>query len=390
MAENKEKLYKTKHRGVIDADGHVLEAADLWEKNCEEKYRSRAVRLGLDDKGYERLEVNGKPSKFIHHGVLGILGAMGMLSREQWQWDFHRKWGEVAAYGAVNAKDRIKRLDAENLAAAIIYPTIGLGWECECEDAEVAQAMTRAYNRWIVDWCSDSGGRLIPVAHLSLLDPVASAIEMERAVKDGCKGAWVGSFAHDRKPHGHPDHDPLFAKAQELDIPLGVHPTVSPLWAHSGLYSREYMGDKLFFNNVIGTDAARQAMTSFIQYGTFDRFPNLKIVMLESGAGWVSYLLDRWDDVYKSHFGHTLKIKDKPSNYFKRNIYISADPDEHSLPAMIELCGEDRFFWASDFPHPDHIGDYLEELEETADKLTPSASQKLMGENVKQAYHLAV
>lgn len=389
MAENGEKLYRTKYQGVIDADGHVLEAADLWEKNCEEKYRSRAVRLGLDDKGYERLEVNGKPSKFIHHGVLGILGAMGMMSRERWQWDFHRKWGEVAAYGAVNAKERIKRLDAENLAAAIIYPTIGLGWECECEDAELAQAMTRAYNRWIVDWCSDSGGRLIPVAHLSLMDPEASAKEMERAVKDGCKGAWVGSFTHTRKPHGHPDHDPLYAKAQELDIPLGVHPTVSPLWAHSGLYSREYVGDKLFFGNVIGTDAARQAMTSFIQYGTFDKFPKLKIVMLESGAGWVSYLLDRWDDVYKSHFGHTLKIKDKPSNYFRRNIYISADPDEHSLPAMIELCGEDRFFWASDFPHPDHIGDYLEELEETAEKLTPSASRKLLGENVKQVYRLA-
>ena len=102
-----EKLYRTKYDGVIDADGHVLEAADLWEKNCEEKYRSRAVRLGLDSEGYERLEVNGKPSKFIHHGVLGILGAMGMLSRDHWQWDFHRKWGEVAAYGAVDAKERI-------------------------------------------------------------------------------------------------------------------------------------------------------------------------------------------------------------------------------------------------------------------------------------------
>jgi predicted TIM-barrel fold metal-dependent hydrolase len=112
--------------------------------------------------------------------------------------------------------------------------------------------------------------------------------------------------------------------------------------------------------------------------------------MLESGAGWVSYLLDRWDDVWKSHFGHTLSIKEKPSEYFRRNIFISADPDEHSLPAMIQLCGEDRFFWASDFPHPDHIGDYLEELDEIAAKLKPAARKKLLGENVKQAYHLNV
>jgi predicted TIM-barrel fold metal-dependent hydrolase len=390
MTQNGEKIYRTKHKGVIDADGHVLEDATLWERYCEEKYRPYAVRLGVDDEGYQRLEVNGKPSKFIHHGVLGILGAMGMLSRENWRWDFHRKWGEVAAWGAVNARERIERLEKENLAGAIIYPTIGLGWECECPDADVAQAMCRAYNRWIIDWCSESGGKLIPVAHLSLMDPPASAREMERAVKDGCKGAWVGSFCHTRKPHGHPDHDPLFAKAQELDIPLGIHPTVSPLWAHSSLYDRQYTGHQRFFDNVVGTDAARQVLTSLIQHGTFDKFPNLKIVMLESGAGWVSYLLDRWDDVWKSHFGHTLSIKEKPSEYFRRNIYISADPDEHALPAMLQLCGEDRFFWASDFPHPDHIGDYLEELDEIAAKLKPAARKKLLGENVRQAYHLSV
>jgi predicted TIM-barrel fold metal-dependent hydrolase len=390
VTEINKEIYKTKHKGVIDADGHVLEAADLWEKYCEEKYRPYAVRLGKDERGLQYLEVNGRPSKFIRRGVLGILGAMGMLSRDHYKWDFHRQWGEVAAWGAVDAKERVERLKKENLAGAIIYPTIGLGWECECEDAEVAQAMTRAYNRWIVDWCSDSGGRLIPVAHLSLLDPEASAKEMERAVRDGCKGAWVGSFSHTRKPHGHPDHDPLYAKAQELDIPLGIHPTVSPLWARSGLYSRDYTGDQRFFENVVGTDGARQAMTSFIQYGTFDKFPGLKIVILESGAGWVSYLLERWDDVWKSHFGHTLAIKEKPSTYFKRNIYISADPDEHSLPAMIQLCGEDRFFWASDFPHPDHVGDYLEELDEIAAKLKPAARKKLLGENVRQAYHLDV
>ena len=91
---------------MIDADGHVLEAAGLWEKYCEAKYKPLAVRLGKDDRGLQYLEVNGKPSKFIRRGVLGILGAMGMLSRDNWQWDFHRQWGEVAALGAVDAKER--------------------------------------------------------------------------------------------------------------------------------------------------------------------------------------------------------------------------------------------------------------------------------------------
>ncbi len=119
-------------------------------------------------------------------------------------------------------------------------------------------------------------------------------------------------------------------------------------------------------------------------------FPRLKIVLLEVGAGWISNWLDRMDDVYNSYIGHALPLKEKPSFYFKRNVLISADPDEHALPAMIELCGEDRFFWASDFPHPDHVGNYIAELDEIADQLAPSARQKLLGENVMRAYNCAM
>jgi uncharacterized protein len=81
-------------------------------------------------------------------------------------------------------------------------------------------------------------------------------------------------------------------------------------------------------------------------------------------------------------------LKEKPSVYFHRNVWISADPDERALPAIIELEGADRFFWASDFPHSDHVSNYVEELEETADKLPPAARQKLLGDNVAQLYKL--
>ena len=137
MALLKETIQKTRYSNVIDADGHVLEAPDCWEKYIEAKYKTRAVRVRKDERGYEYVEIGGKPSKFNRHGAIGILGAMGMLSRDNWQWDYHRGWGEVAGFGAVDAKERIQRLDAEGLAAAIIYPTIGLAWETECDDGEL-------------------------------------------------------------------------------------------------------------------------------------------------------------------------------------------------------------------------------------------------------------
>jgi predicted TIM-barrel fold metal-dependent hydrolase len=382
-----EQIRSLKYPGGVDADGHILEDPNLWESYCEAKYKATALRIKDDGDGLQYFEIGGKPSKVNRKGAFGGLAAMGEVTREKGSFDPRRKYGENAPFGAMDAKERVQRLDKENLRAAIIYPSIDLSWETECDDADYAQAMTRAYNRWIADWCSDSGGRLIPVAHLSLGNPAAAAAELERAVKAGHKGGWVVQFTMTRKPHAHPDHDVLFAKAQELDVPLGLHVSLEPQWAWPGRYDREYVRKQTFFLNVTASDALRHALTSFMQYGTFDKFPRLKIVLLEVGAGWIGYWLDRMDAVYDSVMGRGVPLKEKPSYYFKRNVWISADPDEHSLPAMMQLCGEDRFFWASDFPHPDHTGNYIEELEECAEKLTPSARRKLLGDNVLHTYN---
>jgi uncharacterized protein len=388
MARIEETFHKFKYPGAVDADGHILEAADCWEKYCEAKYKPTAIRVKTDDEGYQYFEIGGKPSRVSRRGLpFCNIGAMGEITREKGTINHKRKYGEDVPLGAMDAKERLVRLDREGLDAVIVYPSLGLSWETECDDAEYAQAMTRAYNRWLIDWCSDSGGRLIPVAHLSLGDPKAAAAELERAVKAGCKGAWVVQFVMNGKPHAHPDHDVLFAKAQELDVPLAVHPSLEPQWALPGRYHLEYIRKQGFFLNVTASDSIRHALVSFIQYGTFEKFPKLKIVILEVGAGWASYWLDRMDAVYDSVIGRSLPIKDKPSNYFKRNVWISADPDEHSLPAMMQLCGEDKFFWATDFPHPDHTGDYMKELEELADKLPASARTKVLGENVLRVYN---
>ena len=388
MSSTLEGIEKLKFSGAVDADGHILEDAGLWDRYLEAKYQSRAVRIRLDDKGLEYLEIGGRPSKVFRGGMLGGLSAMGNTRDGNQQ--YSPTYGGAAPYGAMDPNERLQRIEAEGLAAAFLYPTLSLLYETETEDAELAQAYTRAYNRYIVDFCSGSGGRLIPVAHLSLGDPEAAAAELERAVKAGCKGGWVCQFVMTRKPHAHPDHDVLFRKAQELDVPLGIHPSLEPPWALPGRYDRQYTRGQFFFLNVTAADAIRHAFTSFFQYGTFDKFPKLKLVLLEAGAGWISYWLDRLDAVWATALGRTVPLKERPSFYFKRNCWISADPDERALPAMVELCGADKFFWASDFPHPDHVGNYIEEVQEMGAKLKPEARAKVLGENVMKVYGCAV
>ncbi len=384
MSSSLEGIQKLKYKGAVDADGHILEDAGLWDRYIEPKYKDRAVRVRTDKDGLEFLEIAGKPSRIFSGGRLGGLSAMGTTRDDRWQ--NRPTYGGMAPFGAMDSKERLARIEAEGLDAAFLYPTLSLVYETETEDPELAQAYTRAYNRYIVDYCADSGGRLIPVAHLSLGDPKAAAKELERAVKAGCRGGWVAQFVMTRKPHAHPDHDVLFAKAQELDVPLGIHPSLEPPWAQPGRYDRKYTRGQFYFLNVTAADAIRHAFTSFFQYGTFDKFPKLKLVLLEAGAGWISYWLDRLDAVYATTMGNTVPLKEKPSSYFQRNCWISADPDERALPAMVELCGADKFFWASDFPHPDHVGNYIEEVEKMASKLSPDARAKVLGDNVMRVY----
>src|SRR5215472_9627393 len=154
---------------IIDADGHILEPADLWVEYLEEKYRPRGIKIKCDENGLEFLEYDGKPAQLMRHGVLHTLGAMGR-NAEELRPSPSRTYLNSAPFGSMNMKERLQLLDQDGIDKAILYPTIGLLWEAEVEDAELSAAYCRAYNRWIADFCRDSGGRLIPIAHLSLLD----------------------------------------------------------------------------------------------------------------------------------------------------------------------------------------------------------------------------
>jgi len=389
MERPTEQIRKLKYAGAVDADGHILESAKCWEEYCDPKFAANAVRIKEDKEGLEYLEINGVPSRVNRGGSFGAVAQMGQVTRTKGQFDRRIKYGERLPLGAADAKERIERLDKEGLEAVIIYPSLALSWESECEDAQYAQAMTQAYNRWISDWCADSGNRLVPVAHLSLGDPKAAAAELERAVKAGHKGGFVVQFTMNRKPHAHPDNDVLFAKAQELDVPLGIHVSLEPQWCWPGRYDKEYVRKQQWFLILTATDAVRHALASFMQNGTFDKFPKLKLVILEVGAGWIQYWCDRMDAIYESHAGRGVPLKEKPSFYFKRNVWVSADPDEKSLPAMVQLCGSDRFFWATDFPHPDHTASYVEAVEELAGQIPGEQDRRnVLGDNVRRVYRI--
>ncbi|TVS14799.1 MAG: amidohydrolase [Gammaproteobacteria bacterium] len=368
------------YAGTVDADGHILEPPDLWETYLEERYRDRALRIRVDDEGYEYLEIDRRPSQRSTKGSLGLLGAMGS---DDMRPSPERRYADSMPFGACDAKQRLELLDEENLEAALLYPTLGLLWEVELTDPELSLAYCRAYNRWIADFCRDSGGRLVPIAQLTLLDPEGSAAELERAVADGCRGAWVNPFNHRRVIHGHSDHDVLFAACCALDVPLAIHPTFTPHGAAEGIFDWPREGrpwaEAIWLRSIV-----QQALISFFSLGTLERFPELRLGVLEAGSGWIGAMLDRLDA-----FSESLNIQ-RPSatELFRRQCFISGDPDETAAPHVIDHVGADCFMWATDYPHPDHPHTWVDDLTRYADQLAPDTRAKVLGGNVRRIYRL--
>ncbi len=145
---------RTVYSGVIDADGHINEPGDLWLKYIDPQFRDRAICLGVEPDGRERLQIDGRPSRYLTAELLSRGRTMGMSFEERASY-MDVPYDESIPFGGNDPKERLQLLDMEGLDKALIYPTLSLEWESEVDDADLAMAYARAYNRWVVDFCSD-------------------------------------------------------------------------------------------------------------------------------------------------------------------------------------------------------------------------------------------
>jgi predicted TIM-barrel fold metal-dependent hydrolase len=379
--------------GLVDADGHVLEPPDCWERYIDPVYRGRAIRIRRGDDGRDVLLVDGRPARLTTAEMLGGFGGMGRSLDELAASCLAGRYAESAPAPATDPAARLALLDRDGIGAAILYPSLGLQWEAEVPDADYAFANARAYNRWIEDFCAGSDGRLVPVAHLTLGDPEAAARELRRAVRAGARGGFLLPFTLSGVPHGHPDHDALWAAAQDLDVPIAIHTGVDPKardlhHRFESLTWPESVVTGIWYLSLMFAQAVQQAFSTFFLFATLDRFPRLKLVVLESGGSWLGWWLDRMDGFARGSLRVTLPLRELPSVYVRRQCWISVDPDEQGLPGVIGYVGDERFLWATDYPHSDHDADYMDELHALGARLPGESRRRLFGANAARIYRL--
>ena len=368
---------------IIDADSHFIEPLDLWQSYIEPRFRDRAMHLtrGEEDRLY--FAADGRLQPFPAEDVLATLIAYGQKEEGVGLGTFDIS--EVFDGDLARTPDRMAFLDREGFDAQFLYPSLGLMIDALVTDPALAAAHCRAYNRWTFDACAGHRDRLYPVGHVSLRDPAAAVAELEWLASEGSRGFFIGAMPIEGKSFGHPEFDPVWAAAQDTDLAVNLHLVVHPRYLGNE-WRRDPPADFMFASMNLIQDA-RMALTTMVYDGVFERFPGLRVAVVESSSGWVAEWIDRLDYRF-SYMGHTTRMKRPASEYFASNVWVSADPDERALPHMVELVGDDKFFIGSDYPHAEGFVDPVGKAREALARLPGASVDRILGENAAAFFRI--
>ncbi|MBI2767271.1 MAG: amidohydrolase [Chloroflexi bacterium] len=406
---------------IIDGDSHVLEPPWLWDEYLEPEYRARAIRItrsvaGPDGAARGIRPLPGVTGAQAPSEALGELPEMALEFQARLAADEHLiidrqvvMSGGLAGLGgngfprrdlpymtyldanppaAYLTEERIKLFDEQGIAGGVVFPTIGILWDTE--DPKLADAYARAYNRWARDFVGEYAQRIFPMCHIPMHDPALALAELRRCLKLGFKGMFLAPEPVLGKSPAHPDFDAIWHELEDAGLPACLHVIVrfsriveNPGRFHSLLVepSRTY---------AFGMGATFQvipAMASLIMTGHFDRFPGLKLLCVEAGAGWAPYIAHRLDEKFEM-FGYTEKTKLEPSAYMKRNVWYVVEPREPYVDSLMDHIGESQFIWGSDYPHIDSSEHAVEQVTANAARLSPHRRRLLLGENARALYGL--
>lgn len=353
----------------IDADGHLLEPPTALVDFAPDEYRDAVWQVRREADGVEWLTLEDMR---MEAAVMALAAAGGFDDETRLRAHSGQLgYTDLPAY-CWDAEARLAALDADGISQSVLYPTMLLTFQ-SLRSIEFAEAQCRTYNDWLSDLCTRGRGRLHGVAILPHLDPVRAAAEIRRvATLPHIVGVQVRpNPAVDWKPLNNEVYDPVWEAASDTGLPVGFHPLSSAdlPGAVQGLRlarlgtsdvpvqdQDDYGADNIFFAQAIGNPVDMMSAVTFMTAGgVLGRFPDLRVVFLEANGGWIVPWLERLDHHFHIYGWDVPWLTEEPSAVFRRQAYISFDPDESTLAftARSPLVGADRIVWASDFPHPD-------------------------------------
>lgn len=357
---------------IVSADDHMdmsVIPPKLWVERLPAAWRDRAPRVVATAEGDfwliegQTTSYSGKPKK---RAVPNAITRAGI---------------EDNGFRPSTPELRLKDMDMDGVYSQVIYgPPTGI----RVRDQALKAECLKVYNDWAAEFNGYDPDRLCVLAYVPMLDATAAEQELRRAARIGHKGAVV-SFFEGVKPVYEPEWEGLWAAAEELSIPLSFHlgggfHTVKPVvqsW-HIEAFA------------AVAPMQLDEALAIMVYCGALDRHPRMKLVLGESGLGWIPYLIERMDMEFKKHGPSVkdVKLSVRPSEIFARQVYATFEED-HLGVQLIPLIGVNNVMWASDYPHPDSTFPHSREAIEEVFKETDAATvRKVTCETAAKLYRV--
>jgi predicted TIM-barrel fold metal-dependent hydrolase len=338
-------------RQLISADNHVTEPLTLWDR-LPDHLRSQAPHIEVID-GRTCVVVEGRvltrlrvPAA-LHSDTRWTEGEAIPQGADLTRLAEREELEQMMSRAALDPDSRLRDLDRDGIWAEVMYPNQLIFVLYRLSNVELQIALCRLYNDWLFDTFS-ANERFIPVAALPVLDVEASVAELDRTVTKGFRAATLPVHPdYCAQPYNQPVYEPLWARAEELGIPLHFH-------AGSGREQRPARNPGgAVINYVITVGGADETVCYLTGSGVLARHPDLRVVMVECGSGWLAWVLHAMDDAYREH---ALMVQPKldllPSEYFRRQGFVTFQSDPVGLH-NVRFTGADCLMWGSDYPHPE-------------------------------------
>jgi predicted TIM-barrel fold metal-dependent hydrolase len=371
---------------TIDVDQHLFESRTTWSDYIDPAHRDDALSITDDDAGWPWLAWRGNRLTPIEVPIPERSSLIGDDRQRRLRGDrapapFEELVPET--YRLTGA--RLASLDQFGLDAAVLFPNYGLLWEQRlATDRDAQRANARAYNRFVADSVADGAGRLFGVSHVVLHDPAWAVEEIRRVRADGLRLAMIAPAPVDGKPLSHPDFDPVWGAFSDEGVAPVFHVSEFESPLHPAWRTGEAEDGEQLFDSIFLYLAPAVALANLILNGVLERFPDMRLGVVELTASWVpSFLLhiDGASDFYTQRHGEPFHLlAERPSDYFLRQVRVAALPYE--MPhRLVPKVGDDTFMIGSDWPHAEGVADPRAAAERAVGTLTGAARANLLGAN---------
>jgi predicted TIM-barrel fold metal-dependent hydrolase len=372
---------------AISADCHVdliWLPPDLFTSNASEGFKDRMPYVIDSPKGKRWVAKNG--------ANFGLMNGMGSAGREYVPGQIHRS-DRMASTGLYDdGRKGIRRLsdpdlrltdqERDGVQGEVLYGI--LGSTIRLNDEEAATEMLRIYNEWLAGFCRTHPDRYAGLACIPSHCTDDAVTEIRRVARDGALRGLDIAHRHTMPALWDPWWDPVWDAVAEVELPVHFHtighglPDVSKVPPKAGRAA--FAATITSFQMYMG-----EVLMAMIFAGVLEHHPKLKLVIGESGIGWLPYILDRMDLEWEDQF-QDLDLKMKPSEYWRRQCFATYQSDRIGIK-MLDEIGEDNIMWGSDFPHPDGVWpDSQEYIRRELGHLPPQTRHKIICGNAARLY----